>query len=79
MAVGAVGGEDEVRWRCGDALRKVFLTDGRIVGFRLAGDVSAGGVLRALLLRGDDVRRFGPRLADPRFGIADLALSGPRS
>lgn len=77
MAVGAMGGEEEVRWRHGDAVRKVFLTDGRIVGFRLAGDVSAGGVLRSLLLRGDDVRHFGPRLADPRFGIADLALSAP--
>jgi nitrite reductase (NADH) large subunit len=77
MAVGAMRGEEEIRWRHGDALRKVFLTDGRIVGFRLAGDVSAGGVLRSLLLRGDDVRHFGPRLADPRFGIADLALSAP--
>lgn len=77
MAVGEARGEDEMRWRQGDAVRRVFLVDGRIVGFRLAGEVSGGGVLRALLLRGDDVRRFGSRLADPRFGIADLALSAP--
>ncbi len=77
MAVGAMGGDEEVAWRHDGAVRRVFLADGRIVGFRLAGDIRAGGVLRSLLLRGDDVRHFGRRLADPRFGIADLVLSAP--
>jgi NADPH-dependent 2,4-dienoyl-CoA reductase/sulfur reductase-like enzyme len=74
VAVGASEGPDELRWRDGDRLRRVFLRDGRIVGFRLTGDVSSAGVLRALMLRGDDVRRFGRTLAEPGFGMADIAL-----
>jgi NAD(P)H-nitrite reductase large subunit len=74
MAVGDMSGQEELRWREGDILRKVFLHDGRVVGFRLTGDVSSGGVLRSLMWRGEDVRRFGSRLARPGFGIADLVL-----
>lgn len=72
VAVGAETGEVELRWRHDTALRKVFLDDGRIVGFRLAGDISVAGVLRSLMLRRVDVRRFAGRLVDPRFGEADL-------
>lgn len=72
MAVGAMEGEEELRWRRGDVLRKVFLCEGRIVGFRLTGDVSAGGVYRALMLRREDVRRHGRRLAEPGFGVGRL-------
>lgn len=68
MAVGAMEGEEELRWRRGEALRKIYLRDGRIAGFRLAGDISAGGVYRSLMLRREDVRRYGRRLADPGFG-----------
>jgi nitrite reductase (NADH) large subunit len=74
MAVGAAEGADELRWRDGDRLRKVFLTAGRIAGFRLSGDVSGGGLLRSLMLRGDDVRRFGRRLVEPAFSEADIVL-----
>jgi NAD(P)H-nitrite reductase large subunit len=72
MAVGAAEGEAEVRWRRGDVLRKVFLTNGRVVGFRLAGDISGGGVYHALMVRRDDVRRYGRRLAEPGFGVGRL-------
>jgi NADPH-dependent 2,4-dienoyl-CoA reductase/sulfur reductase-like enzyme len=74
MAVGAADGETELRWRAGDRLRKVFLSGGRIVGFRFAGEISGGGVLRSLMLRGDDVRRFGRRLVEPGFGQGNLVL-----
>lgn len=74
MAVGAAEGEDELRWREGDRLRKVFLREGRIAGFRFAGDISGGGLLRSLMLRGDDVRRFGRRLVEPGFGEAHIVL-----
>jgi nitrite reductase (NADH) large subunit len=74
MAVGAMEGPDELRWRRGDTLRKVFLDDGRVVGFRFAGDISGGGLLRSFLMRGEDVRRFGSRLAQPGFGMSDLVL-----
>lgn len=74
MAVGAMEGTDELRWRQGDALRKVFLESGRIAGFRFTGEISGGGLLRSLMVRGDDVRRFGRRLVIPGFGEAEVAL-----
>jgi NAD(P)H-nitrite reductase large subunit len=69
MAVGAARGSETLRWRNGDKLRKIFLDDGRIVGFRLAGDISGAGTYRALMLRGTDVSGFGEDLLDPRFRI----------
>jgi NAD(P)H-nitrite reductase large subunit len=69
MAVGAAKGAATLRWRKGDKLRKIFLDDGRIVGFRLAGDISGAGTYRALMLRGTDVSGFGEDLLDPRFRI----------
>mgnify|MGYP000320194088 CR=1 FL=1 len=39
-------GSETLRWRNGDKLRKIFLDDGRIVGFRLAGDISGAGTYR---------------------------------
>jgi nitrite reductase (NADH) large subunit len=74
MAVGSAEAPDEMRWRDGDLLRKVFLDSGRVVGFRFTGDISAGGILRTLMLRGDDVRRYGRRLVQPGFSEADIAL-----
>ncbi len=74
MAVGAMEGAEELRWREGDVLRKVFLDDGRIVGFRFTGEISGGGLLRSFLLRGEDVRRFGRRLVMPGFGMSEIVL-----
>jgi NAD(P)H-nitrite reductase large subunit len=74
MAVGAMTGEEELRSRHGNALRKIFLSDGRIVGFRLAGDISAAGVLRSLMIRRADVRAIGKHLLDPRFGAGTMVL-----
>ncbi len=75
MAVGAQSGEQELRLREGSSLRKLFLSGGRIVGFRLAGDVRAAGVYRSLMLRRADVTAFGSHLIDPTFGEADLVLA----
>ena len=77
MAVGAMEGADELRWREGDVLRKVFLRDGRVTGFRFTGEVSGGGLLRSFLLRGEDVSRFGRRLVMPGFGIGEIVLTQP--
>jgi NAD(P)H-nitrite reductase large subunit len=74
MAVGALEGAEELRWREGDVLRKVFLDDGRVVGFRFTGEISGGGLLRSFLLRGEDVRRFGRRLVTPGFGMSEIVL-----
>ena len=75
MAVGAMTGQEELRWRQGDALRKVFLDNGHIVGFRLVGDIRAGGVYRSLMLRKTDVSAFKRHLLDPRFGVGRFMLS----
>jgi NAD(P)H-nitrite reductase large subunit len=74
MAVGAMSGAEEIVWRDSGVLRKVFIDDGRVVGFRFSGDVSGGGFLRSMMWRRDDVRRHGRRLARPGFGVADLVL-----
>jgi NADPH-dependent 2,4-dienoyl-CoA reductase/sulfur reductase-like enzyme len=73
VAVGASWGEKVLRWRRGNELRKIFLTDGRIVGFRLAGNLQAAGVYRSLMLRREDVTRFRDDLLNPRFGVGQMA------
>jgi NAD(P)H-nitrite reductase large subunit len=75
VAAGAPEGEDELRSRSGDELRRIFITGGRIAGFRLVGDIRAAGLLHALMLRRDDVRGLGRRLLDPSFSWGGLALS----
>lgn len=69
MAVGESTGAKTLRHRDGDRLRKIFLDNGRIVGFRLAGDIRGAGTYRALMLKGTDVSEFGEDLLDPRFRI----------
>lgn len=73
VAAGVPRGE-EVRMRSDGVVRKVFIEDGRITAFRLAGDIRGAGVYRQLMLRGVDVGRYGRRLLDPTFGAGDVAL-----
>jgi NAD(P)H-nitrite reductase large subunit len=68
MAVGHTEGQ-ELRVRRNGTLRKVYLQEGRIVGFRLVGDVSSAGILRSLMNRREDVSRFRDRLLEPGFGM----------
>ena len=72
MVVGAREGDEALHWRRDDTLRKIFLTDGRIVGFRLAGDIRGAGVYRSLMLRREDVTRFRADLLNPRFGVGQI-------
>jgi NAD(P)H-nitrite reductase large subunit len=76
MAVGDSKGETTLRRRDGSTLRKIFLDDGRIVGFRLAGDIRGAGTYRALMLKGADVSPFGEDLLDPRFHISRCVTPG---
>ncbi len=69
IAVGDMSGDRILRRRRGDELRKIFLRDDRIVGFRLAGDIRGAGTYRALMLKGTEVSRFGGQLLDPGFHI----------
>ncbi len=74
VALGTIEGADDVlRSERNGASRSVYLSDGRIIGAQLAGDITAAGVYRSLMLRRVDVRRYGPGLADPGFGFATVA------
>jgi NAD(P)H-nitrite reductase large subunit len=68
MAVGQMEGE-ELRVRHDGSLRKIFLQDERIVGFRLAGDISSAGIYLSLMNRGENVAAFKARLLEPGFGM----------
>ena len=70
MAVGSLGGQEVLRRRQNGVLRKVFVTDGRIKGFCLVGDIRGAGVYRSLMLRGVDIQPFRDRLLDPHIGAA---------
>ena len=69
VAVGDKSGDRELRYRSASGLRKLFLNDGRIAGFRFVGDIRGAGACRALMLRNSDVSRFGEELLDPRFNL----------
>lgn len=75
IAVGAQSGNEELRYRDGSALRKVFLVDNRIVGFRLTGDISSSGVYRSLMLKRADITPFRRHLVEPGFGIGHIAFA----
>jgi len=68
MAVGRMEGE-ELRVRRKGTLRKIYIDDDCIVGFRLSGDVSAAGIYRSLMNKQVDVGSFKHRLLEPTFGM----------
>ena len=71
MAAGQMDGE-ELRVHRDGTLRKIFLRDDRIVGFRLTGDVSSAGIFRSLMNRGEDVSAFKDRLLESGFGMGHI-------
>lgn len=75
MAVGELTGDAEAVRSTTDSLRRIVLRDGRIIGFRLAGDIRGAGVYRSLMLRRIDVGAYGEGLADPAF--IDRRLADP--
>jgi NAD(P)H-nitrite reductase large subunit len=75
VAIGTIESPDEVlRWEDGADLRAVYLRDDRIVGAQLAGDIRAAGVYHSLMVRSEPVGRYGRRLVDPGFGMADIVF-----
>jgi NAD(P)H-nitrite reductase large subunit len=73
VAAGVPMGE-ELRMRGDGVLRTLFIEDGRITGFQLAGDIRGAGVYRQLMLTRADVRGYGTRLLDPTFGPGAIAM-----
>ena len=75
VSIGSIDAPDQVlRWEEGDHLRAVYLRDDRIVGAQLVGDIRAAGVYHSLMLSRQPVGRFGARLVEPGFGMADLTF-----
>ncbi len=76
VAMGTMSNPDEiVSFRSDNALRTVYLRDGRIIGVQLAGDISSAGLYRSLMLRRTNVESFRKQLADPRFDVAKLVFA----
>jgi nitrite reductase (NADH) large subunit len=75
MAVGLREGDEVLRGRVDGAWRTLYLQDNRLVGYQLIGDVRPSGALRALLNRGDDLRKLKKRLLEPTFGQGTLTWS----
>jgi NAD(P)H-nitrite reductase large subunit len=68
MAVGLKEGTEILQEKRNGNLRTIYLKDNRLVGFQLAGDIRAAGILRTLMLQGSDVRSVKHHLLDPNFG-----------
>jgi NADPH-dependent 2,4-dienoyl-CoA reductase/sulfur reductase-like enzyme len=77
IAGGHMVGE-ELRVKRGESLRKVYIQDDQIAGYRLVGDLRAAGIFRSLMNKRVNVSQFKNRLLRLDFGmgiIQDLALS----
>lgn len=69
MAAGLKSGDDVLQTRHNGDLRTVYLLEDRIVGFQIVGDTKSAGVLRALMNRRENVKKYKDQLLDPAFGI----------
>lgn len=77
VAMGTIESPDEVlRWQEGADLRAVYLRDDKIIGAQLAGDIRAVGVYHSLMVQRIPVVRYGRRLVEPGFGMADIVFDG---
>ncbi len=73
VAMGTTEGADDVlRTEHGNALRSVYLRDGRIIGVQLAGDIASAGVYHSLMLKRTDIRDYGTEIAAPSFGFPTI-------
>lgn len=73
MAAGLMEGEELQVSRRGSMLCKLWVKDGRLVGFRLTGDVSCAGLYLRLIRRAEDISPFQEALLEPTFGLAHLS------
>lgn len=73
MAVGLKDGDEILRSQDHEALRTLYLRDDRLVGFQMAGDISAAGIFRSLINQARDIRPLKDHLLDPAFCEGQLA------
>ena len=71
MAAGIMEGE-ELRMCRNGTLRKLWVKDGRLVGFRLAGDISSAGIFLSLIRKAGDITPIRGALLEPGFGMSYL-------
>jgi NAD(P)H-nitrite reductase large subunit len=68
MAVGLKEGDEILQDKRNGNLRTIYIKENRLIGFQLAGDIRAAGILRALMLKGGDIRSIKDHLLDQNFG-----------
>ena len=68
MAVGLKEGDEILQDKRNGNLRTIYIKENRLVGFQLAGDIRAAGVLRTLMIQATDIRPLKGHLLDPNFG-----------
>lgn len=71
MAVGNMNGE-ELKSQSNGALRKLYIKNDRIVGFRLAGDTSSAGIFRTLMNKKVPIGSIKYKLLSPGFGMGTI-------
>jgi NADPH-dependent 2,4-dienoyl-CoA reductase/sulfur reductase-like enzyme len=71
IAAGRMEGE-ELCVRRDNILRKLYLSDNRIVGFQLVEDIKAAGIYRMLMNKKVDVKHIKDLLLDSNFGIGRI-------
>lgn len=76
MAVGLKQGDEVLRARWDGGLRTLYLKEDRLVGFQLVGDIRAAGVLRALLVTGQNLKAIKDRLLETTFGQGSVVWHG---
>ncbi len=73
VAAGEKQADKILREQCAACLRTIYIQDNRIVGFQLAGDIRAVGVLHALMINKTGLAGLESCLMDPNFGEGMLA------
>jgi nitrite reductase (NADH) large subunit len=68
MAVGLKSGGEILQTKQNGHMRSIYLNDNCVVGFQLIGDINAAGVLRALMIRKENIKQYKDRLLNPNFG-----------
>lgn len=72
IAAGLKEGDEVLRTRWDGGVRTLYLKDDRLVGYQLVGDIRAAGVLRTLMITGQDLKRLKDRLLERAFGQGEI-------
>jgi len=79
MAVGLKSGDEVLQTRQNGHMRTIYLKDNRVIGFQLIGDINAAGVLRALMMRRENIQPYKDRLLRSQFRSGHVGLGSCRT